>query len=339
MSTSMRIALGQFADPTHEMLTFAKQLGVAGVLFNTPTIPGEHEWAYETLVWLRQRCEQYGLRLEALENTPLHFYDRVMLGLPGRDEQIGHYQTTIRNMGRAGIAILGYHWMPQGVWRTSATASGRGGALVSAFDLALAEEGDPLLWGMRRHPLQEDRVLSAEQMWEHYGYFLRAVLPVAEEAGVRLALHADDPPIPMLGNVARIFSSFEGFERAMTQWPSPNHGIDFCVGTWSEMGTDVLGALRHFGEQGKIFYVHLRDVQGVVPHFQECFLGEGNLDIVAVMRTLQEVSFTGFIIDDHVPRLINDTEWSHRGRAHATGYLQGVLGALSARQQESIRRI
>lgn len=331
MSERMRIALGQFYDPSHEMLTFARQLGVSGVLLNTPTIPGRGCWEVDTLLWLRQRCEQYGLRLEALENTPLGFYDTIMLNLPGRDEQIERYQTTIRNMGRAGIPVLGYHWMPNEVWRTSITTPGRGGALVSAFDLQLAEAGHALSWGLRRHPLQGDEPITAEDMWEHYRYFMRAVLPVAEEAGVKLALHADDPPVSTLGNIARIFSSLAGFQQAMQEFDSPYHGIDFCVGSWSEMAkTDVYQALRSFCEQGKVFYVHLRDVQGTVPRFQECFLGEGNLDIVRVLRILRDTGFTGFIIDDHVPRLIDDSEWSHRGHAYATGYLQGCLATLMA---------
>ena len=329
MSEQMRIVLGQFQDPSHEMLTFARQLGVSGVLLNTPNIPGEQHWEYGTLLWLRQRCEHYGLRLEALENTPLHFYDKIMLGLPGRDEQIEQYQATIRNMGRAGIPVLGYHWMPNEVWRTSITTQGRGGALVSSFDMQLAEAGHALSWGRRRHPLQGEDPITSEDMWEQYRYFLRAVLPVAEEAGVKLALHADDPPMPELGNIARIFSSFAGFRQAMEEFHSAYHGIDFCVGTWSEMaGTDVLQALRYFGEQNKIFYVHLRDVLGTVPNFRECFLGEGNLVIPTVLRILRDVGFSGFIIDDHVPRLIDDSEWSHRGHAHATGYLQGILATV-----------
>ncbi len=257
-----------------------------------------------------------------------------MLGLPGRDEQIEQYQATIRNIGRAGIPLLGYHWMPNQVWRTSITTPGRGGALVSSFDMQLVEAGHPLSWGQRRHPLQTESPITAGDMWEHYRYFLRAVLPVAEEAGVKLALHADDPPMPELGGIARIFSSFAGFQQAMAEFDSPYHGIDFCVGTWSEMAeTDVLQALRYFGERNKVFYVHLRDVQSTVPKFQECFLGEGNLVISRVLRMLRDVGFCGFLIDDHVPRLMEDSEWSHRGHAHATGYLQGILATLTTDEQ------
>lgn len=321
MAETMRVALGQFNQATDERLRFAKQIGVEGVLLNTPRLPGEHRWEFMDLLRLRSMVEDYGLRLEALENVPVSFYDQAMLGLPGRDEQIENYQETIRNLGRAGIPILGYHFMPNSVWRTSRTTPGRGGARVTSFDLSLAASA----------PLSHGRVFSEEEMWENYAHFMHAVLPVAEEAGVRLALHPDDPPVESLGGVARLFRNFEGFRHAMFDVaPSPNHGLDFCMGCWSEMGKGVIEPIRYFGSRGKIFYVHFRDVQGVVPKFQECFLGEGNVNVVEAMRTLKEVGFTGFIIDDHVPQLVDDTDWGHRGRAQATGFIQGLLAAVGS---------
>ena len=151
MTETMRVAIGQFNELTHERLTFARQLGVAGVQLNTPVLPGERRWELRDLQWLVTRCARYGLRLEALENTPISFYDKAMLGLPGRDEQIEHYQATIRNLGAAGIPVLGYHWMPNGVWRTSHTTPGRGGALVTAFDMRQVDE-HPLVFGTRELP-------------------------------------------------------------------------------------------------------------------------------------------------------------------------------------------
>jgi len=317
---TMRVAIGQFSEPADEFLRFGAQLGASGVVLNTPRLPGQARWEYDDLARLRERVESYGLRLESLENTPLHFYDRAMLGLPGREEQIANYQATIQAVGRAGIPVLGYHFMPNGVWRTSREAPGRGGALCTAFDLEAVRDAPP----------SHGRVFGEDELWANYEQFLRAVLPVAEAAGVRLALHPDDPPVASLGGVARLFRSFEGFRRAMDLVPSPAHGLDFCMGCWSEMGPDggVLRAIRHFGSRGQIVYVHFRDVQGTVPSFQECFLGEGNTDVVAALRGLLEVGFDGFLIDDHVPRLADDTPWGHRGRAHQTGYIMGLLAAL-----------
>jgi mannonate dehydratase len=329
MTDEMRVAIGQFNELTMERLTFAKQLGASGVLLNTPLLPGEKRWELDDLRWLVGRCADYGLRLEAIENVPVRFYDKAMLGLPGRDEQIENYQATIRNLGQAGVGILGYHWMPNGVWRTSKTTPGRGGALVTAFEMEVAATDQPLVHGVKEHPLAQGRTFTTEEMWDNYVYFMKAVLPVAEEAGVKLALHPDDPPLPTLGGIARLFYNFEGFKRAMDEFPSPNSGLDFCMGCWSEMGPGVIDAIRYFGERGKIFYVHFRDVQGYGPKFQECFLGEGNVDVVEAIRTLKEVGFTGFIIDDHVPRLVDDTDWNHRGRAFQTGYIMALVQAVN----------
>ncbi len=317
MSEQMRIALGQFNELTDEMIAFIKQLGADDFLMNTPKLPGDKQWEYEDLKALKERAEAGGLRLMALENVPVSFYDKAMLGLPGRDEQIGHMQTTIRNMGKAGIPILGYHWMPNRVWRTPEPAVLRGGARGTRFNL---EEHDP-------NELTHGRVFTADEMWANYEYYLARILPVAEEAGVKLALHPDDPPVESLGGVARIFRNFEGFQRAMETFPSPYHGLDFCMGCWSEMGGHnyVINAIRHFGERGQIIYVHFRDVQGTVPCFNECFIDQGNVDHFEAMKTLKEVGFTGFMIDDHVPHMVEDTPWGHRGRAYAIGYMAAML--------------
>ena len=267
MTPRMRLGLGQFNQLTDEKLTFIKQLGADDFLMNTPKLPGDHEWAYDDLLALRRRADAADLRLMALENVPVSFYDKVMLGLPGRDQQIGHMQNTIRNMGKAGIPILGYHWMPNSVWRTAEPAKLRGGARGTRFNQA---EHDP-------DELTHGRVFSAEEMWANYEYYLERILPVAEEAGVQLALHPDDPPVASLGGVARIFCDFDGFKRAMDTFDSPNHGLDFCMGCWSEMGgmQSVIHAIRHFGERSKIIYVHFRDVQGQVPLLQRMFHRRG----------------------------------------------------------------
>ena len=225
-------------------------------------------------------------------------------------------QVTIRNMGRAGIPILGYHWMPNQVWRSPGLAPLRGGAGATRFDLAEHAAA----------PLSHGREFSEAEMWDNYEYYMSRVLPVAEEAGVTLALHPDDPPVPSLGGVARIFRNFAGFKRAIDTFDSPHHGLDFCMGCWSEMGPDgVLDAVRHFGGRGRIVYVHFRDVQGQVPCFNECFIDEGNVDTFAVVQALHEVSFGGFLITDHVPRMVDDTDWGHRGRAYAIGYIRALI--------------
>lgn len=214
----MRIGVGQFNEISEERLKFIKQLGADDFLLNTPNLPDRGGyWGFNDLLLLRTAAEDYGLRLAAIENVPVRFYDKVMLGLPGRDEQIENMATTIRNMGRAGIPILGYHWMPNSVWRTSRTTPTRGGATVTSFNLDLVKNA----------PLSHDREYTAEEMWANHEYYMKAILPVCEEANVKLALHPDDPPVSSLGGVARIMNSFEGFKRAMETVPSDMHGMDF----------------------------------------------------------------------------------------------------------------
>ena len=298
MARKMRLGLGQFSELSEERLKFIKQLGVEDVLLNTPQLPGTERWEFMDILQLRTEIENAGLRLAALENVPVSFYDQAMLGLPGRDAQIENMATTIRNLGKAGVEIFGYHWMPNEVWRTSRTTPGRGGAAVTSFDMEQVKDA----------PLSHGRVFTEDEIWDNYEYYMNAILPVAEEAGVKLALHPDDPPVETLAGVPRLFRNFEGFKRGMEIADSPIHGLDFCVGSWSEMGPGVTDAIRYFGERDKIFYVHFRDVQGHVPKFAESFVNNGNCDMFEVMRTLKEVGFTGFMITDHVPHVVDDTD-------------------------------
>jgi mannonate dehydratase len=177
--------------------------------------------------------------------------------------------------------------------------------------------------------LHGEHALSAERMWDNYAYFIKAVLPAAEAAGVKMALHPDDPPVATLGGVARIFNRPEGFKRAWALNPdSPAWGLDLCLGCCSEMpggAANVREMIEFFGPKGRIFYVHFRDVQGQVPCFQECFIGEGNYDPAEAMMLLHKNGFDGFLLDDHVPHMEGDSDWNHRGRAHAIGYMQGLL--------------
>lgn len=339
-SGTMRIGLGQFNELTDEKLRFAKQLGVSGVQLNTPKLPGETHWEEKDLRALVLKCQEYELVLEAIENVPIHFYQKAMLGLPGRDEQIENYRTTIRNVGRAGIPILGFHFMPNSVWRTELLSPGRGGAGCTRFSMADVDRAasDGIRGFVAKRDERQDaialleteeEIVSEERMWENYVYFIKAVLPIAEEAGVKLALHPDDPPVPMLGGVGRIFREPAGFKRAYELNPdSPAWGLDLCLGCCSEMPggqANVREMIEFFGPKGKILYVHFRDVQGVVPDFQECFIGEGNYDPAEIMLLLRNSGFTGFLLDDHVPHMDGDTDWNHRGRAHAVGYMQGLM--------------
>jgi mannonate dehydratase len=217
--------------------------------------------------------------------------------------------------------------MANGIWSTEHEFT-RGKASARAFDLAKADKG---YWVGAEYegPLTHGRVYSQEEIWENFIYFIRQVAPVAEEAGVRIGIHPDDPPVPDLGGIPRcIFSSYEGYHRALEIADSPNVGMCLCVGCWLEggegMGKNVLETIRYFGEQKKLFKVHLRNIDQPLPHFVETFLDNGYYDMYPVIRALREVEFDGVLIPDHIPGMAND-------RRVATAYSIGYMKALVER--------
>jgi len=339
---SIRIAVGQFHELTDERLRFAAQIGATGLQMNNPSLPGDKRWEEADIRGLVERVEAFGLKFEAIENVPTHFYHLAMLGLDGRDEQIENYQATIRAVARAGIPVLGYHFMPNSVWTTDRNATTRGGAVARRFDMSVVEANAGNLDLLRSFmpttlgrassmPLfgKDGPVISEAEMWANYEYFIKAVLPVAEAEGLRLALHPDDPPVPMLGGVARLFWRPEGFKRAFElAGSSQAWALDLCLGCCSEMTggkANVREMIEYFGPSGALAYIHFRDVQGTVPDFTECFIGDGNYDPAEVMELLVKNGFDGILLDDHVPKMDGDSDWNHRGRAHAIGYMQGLL--------------
>jgi mannonate dehydratase len=340
---AIRISLGHVDVYDDRVATFAHQLGLSSVQLHTPSaLPGEPGyWTVAELQALRNRCTDDGLAIEGLENVPAEHFWRIQRGVPGRDEQIENYLRTIRNMAATGYDLLGHHFMPTYVWRTDMGGTGRGGARVTGFDLDHVGRGNALASYKLTPDEPITEPLTAEHMWANYQYFLDAVLPVAEQEGVRLALHPDDPPVDRpLGGAARNFTSPAALaEAARRAGGSPAWGLNFCIGTVSEMGGEaaVDEVIDLLAPDGRILYVHFRDVRGTVPRFRECFLGEGNLDPARVVTRLHEAGFDGFLIDDHVPAMVGDRgTWGDtsseaycgRGRAHAIGYLQGVLNGL-----------
>ena len=190
--------------------------------------------------------------------------------------------------------------------------------MARAFDLDKAQQQRPMTHG---------RKYTEEEVWDNFAYFIKEVAPVAEEAGVMIGIHPDDPPGPALGGIPRcIFSSFEGYKRALEIADSPNVGLCLCVGCWLEggeqMGKDVLETIRYFGERDKIFKVHFRNVNTTLPHFVETFLDNGYMDMYKVMKALREVNFKGVAIPDHIPGMSND----HRaGTAYSIAYMKALL--------------
>ncbi len=319
MSIRIALVLPQLTDAK---LRLARQMGATDIVAG---VPKEWErdgvWEFQGWVQLRKRIEDAGLRLAVCEGIPIP--DRVKLGLPGRDEDIEKLCKSLWNMGRAGIPVLCYNWMAVFGWlRTSVTTRVRGDALATSYDHALMQRG-----GLTAHGEVDE-----DTLWESLAYFLKAVVPVAEEANVQLAMHPDDPPLSPVRGIARIMRSVENFQRMMDLAPSPMNGLTFCQGCFAEMGVDLPEAIRHFGRQNKIFFAHFRNLKGTAAAFHETFHDEGDTDMYAAMRAYLEVGFDGPMRPDHVPTMEGDSEgtpgYTLMGRLLAVGYMRGLIEAI-----------
>ena len=322
----IKVSLQISTDATDEDLQFAQQLGVAYV--NIPT--GGRKATLENFIRLKKKVEAAGLKVWNIGNSNVHNMQEVTLNLPGRDKKIEEYKTFLRNLAKAGIFYTTYAHMGNGIW-SSARETTRGGAAARAFDM----EKNPIgRWGGKdfKGPLTHGRKYTKEELWENYTYFIKQVVPVAEELGMRIGIHPDDPPVPELGGVTLcIFGNFDGYMRALEIANSPNIGVCLCAGTWMEggqqMGKDVFEAARAFAKMDKLWKIHFRNVSGPIPRFVETFVDNGYTDMLKLMKTLYEVDFRGAVIADHVPTMVDGPRV---GWAYSIGYIKALLAAVSA---------
>lgn len=170
---------------------------------------------------------------------------------------------------------------------------------------------------------------TQEDLWKNFEYFIKAVIPEAEKAGIKLITHPSDPPLETVAGVSRIFISQADFQKAEKIADNDAWGINFCMGTFSQLGGEeaVLDMINEFVPKNRIYMVHFRDVQGTSEKFNECFLGEGRYDPLKIMKALVDNGYNGLVIDDHVPFLTNDTRWGHTSRAFTYGYLKALYSA------------
>ncbi len=281
--------------------------------------PGTRSWDYENLVALRDMYAAAGFELAAIEDTPP--MDLVRLGRPGRDEQIEWFRDMLVAMGRAGIPTVCYNWLAVGSWaRTDVAVLARGGALLTGYDHSVMESAPPLL---------EPGTATHDDLWDNLAYFLDAVVPVAEENGVCVAMHPDDPPLPVVRGVPRIMNSLVCFDRLLEMSTSPASAITFCQGNFRLMTDDLPSAIRRYGD--RIAFVHFRDVEGTAEHFVETFHDAGPTDLYACMQAYSEVGFDGAMRPDHVATLDGESNdrpgYAVLGRLHAVGYVQGLRDA------------
>jgi mannonate dehydratase len=311
----------RIANITDSELQYAKQLGVGHIIGYLPDDGDHAKWDFLSFVRLRRLVESHGLELAAIGSLPAGLMSQVMLAGAERDEAINRICRFITSIGKAGVPTLCYNFAllgNWGRWRDGMQGGGRGGAGVMSFDYELVKDA----------PITEHGTITADEMWDRLIYFLQRVVPVAEDAGVRLACHPDDPPVPVLRGIARIQTNVADFKRLVGIAPSPCNGLTFCVGTTAEAGADVLDAIRYFATQKKIFVVHFRNIRrlSIDPlKFDETFIDEGELDMLDVMQALLDVGYGGLLDPDHAPVLETDSQWGReRGYAYTYGYIAGL---------------
>lgn len=356
----MKLGLGLYKSIlTDDNFRFAKQAGATHIVAqlvdyikgDNPSLTGDFLngwgstynqgkiWTFEELSSLKKQVESHGLTLEAIENfDPAHWYD-VLLDGPKKESQLDGLKTILKNMGKAGIPIMGYYFSLAGVWGWKSGPTGRGTANSVEFDQSKVNVNQPIpkgmVWNMRYQEKETAEILapvSREEMWQRLDHFLKTLLPIAEENGVKLVAHPDDPPLPEMRGTARLFYNTDEYEKLLTTNQSPANGFEFCMGTIQEMqGSDVYALLDKYSKQNRIGYIHFRNVIGKVPHYREAFVDEGDIDMIKALKILKANQYDGVLIPDHTPEMTTKAGW-HSGMAYALGFMKGALQAINAEE-------
>ena len=315
----IKFAIMNGSRPEH-VTRISKQIGINYAIASSPLYrlqKAEYEGA---LARMKADFAEVGVTVSGVESHPVAA-EKIKLGVAGRDEEIENYVGAIKALGNVGIPVLCYNFMAGlGWYRTKLNGLGRGGALITDFDNEAAKAQGLTQWG----EIHEDK------LWENITYFLKAVIPEAQKAGVQMALHPDDPPLSPLRGIGRIVTSAANYRRIMDIVPSPVNGVTFCQANFIAMGEDCVALVKEWRK--KIFFVHFRDIAGTRDHFRETFHDEGQTDMVKMLKTYHEVGFTGPMRPDHAPTLDEETNdrpgYAIQGKIFALGYMKGVMQGL-----------
>jgi mannonate dehydratase len=324
--SGIKLCVQSSANPSEEQLTFLKQLDAKYVSVGaTPELR-----TAEGFMQIKKRYADAGITVWNIGNTSVHNMPEVTLNLPNRDQKIEEYKQYLRNLGKAGIGYTTYAHMGNGIWTSGRTMVR--GASAREFDQNSPDARGNWDGKVFTQPLSHGREFTKEEIWDNYTYFIKQVAPVAEEAKVRIGIHPDDPPVPVLAGVPRcIFSNFEGYKRAIAIANSPNVGICLCCGTWLEGGKKLTGKdpeemIRHFGAN-RIWKIHFRNVNAPLPHFVETFMDNGYYDMWKIMKALRAVNFDGIVILDHSPTMVGG---NYTQTAYGFAYMRALLNRANA---------
>lgn len=291
-------------------------------------------WSFEELSAIKEEAASHGLQIEAIENfDPAHWHD-ILLDGPKKADQLENLKTLIRTVGRVGIPVIGYNFSLAGVAGRVKGPWGRGGAEVVAMDGPYDKPiPNGMIWNMiydRNAPVGNLAPITQEELWRRHGEFLDALVPVAEEAGVRLAAHPDDPPTPEVRGQPRLVNQPQLYQKLIDRHASASNALEFCLGTLAEMTEgDIYDAVDSYSRQNKIAYIHFRNVRGKAPNYVETFVDEGDIDMLRVLRILKKNGFKGVLIPDHAPQMTCAAPW-HAGMAYACGWMKAALQSITS---------
>jgi mannonate dehydratase len=294
-------------------------------------------WSYERMAEFVDMLARYGIRVAAMENISPNFWTDILLDGPRKLEQMQAMKTLVRDAGRAGIPVIGYNFSLAGVWGWQRKPIARGGAVTAVFAAdefdAQAPLPDGMVGNMRYRPAvsgASSQTVDEPTLWARLEWFLSELVPVAEEAGVRLAAHPDDPPVERLRDTARLVNTHAKYDRLLGLVPSHANALEYCVGSLAEMVEgDVYDTTRRFARSGAIAYVHFRNVRGKVPNYVETFVDDGDVDMAEIVRVLHEEGYDGVLVPDHVPELDCPAPW-HAGHAYTVGYMKALVANAAA---------
>jgi mannonate dehydratase len=324
-TAGIQIAIQTNDDATDEDLQYYQQLGVEWAMLGIKNPANHTAEHYKAMV---KRFANFGLKIYRIANLRVHNASEMTLNLPGRDEKIEEFKQFIRNLAAAGLRYNTYAHMGNGIWSTG-HVPGRGGMSARMLDIKNAKG----YWDGQVYEgeLTHGRRYSEDELWDNYEYMIRRIAPVAEEEGVFIGIHPDDPPVYELGGIPRcMFGNFAGYKKAMEIANSPNIGVCLCVGCWLEggeigMGNSVTDAIRHFASKGQLMKVHFRNVTNPMPEpWEETLIDNGYQNMYDVMRTLREVKFDGAVIPDHIPNMLGGYRV---GTAYSIAYMRALIQA------------
>lgn len=311
--------------PDKRKWTLARQVGVNYAITKAmPSLSGRNApYDLEAIKAIKKDFNDAGFNLYGLEGDQFDM-SAIKIGLSGRDELIEKYQQMIRNMAELEIPLLCYNFMASIGWfRTKVDVKERGGALTSEFDSEVIKD----------ELLPEELRISEEKLWDNLYYFLDAVFPVAEENGIQMALHPDDPPLSPLKGVGRILTSAAAFDSIIQKYNSPANGIAFCQATFKTMGEDIKAISQKWLSDTRIFFIHLRDIEGDKNKFRETFHDNGPTPMAKMLMHYYENDFEGPLRPDHAPAMYGETQdtsseisagYEMTGKIFAMGYIKGI---------------